>query len=441
VALGAMKEAAELRALYPRVLAKTLAFTRSLADAEDAVQDAVLRALGAWRRTGRPESPEAWLVTVAANAHRDRLRRRRRAERHADTLTALAAMSPWVQGAVAMPAIARGWKDDLLRLLFACCHPALDTGESAALALATVLGLSNDEIARAFLVSPRTMEQRLVRARRRLRAAGDHEVPPAERVGDRVDAVVAALYLLFTEGHWASAGDAPIRHDLCRLALGLARSLHELAPDEPEVAGLLALLLLHESRLPARLAADGTPVPLPEQDRARWDRELHAEATAILRGALTIGRPGPLQLEAAIAAVHGDAPTADATDWAQIAALYEMLERIRPTPTVRINRAFAVAQAAGPAAGLALLDSVADTPAAALVRGVLLDEVGRPDEAGVVLERARRGARNRHEAAQIADRIDRLRTHGSVQSATRAKGAPRRACRSPGGDTGAPDGS
>jgi RNA polymerase sigma-70 factor, ECF subfamily len=405
-----MKEATELRALYPRVLAKTLALTRSLADAEDAVQDAIVRALGAWPRTGRPESAEAWLVTVAANAHRDRLRRRRRAERHADALTVLAAMSPWVQGAVALPAIARGWKDDLLRLLFACCHPSLDTGESAALALTTVLGLSNDEIARAFLVAPRTMEQRLVRARRRLRAAGDHEAPPAGRIHDRVDAVVAALYLLFTEGHWASTGDAPIRRDLCRLALGLARSLHDLLPDEPEVAGLLALLLLHESRMPARLAADGAPVPLPEQDRARWDRELHAEATRILRGALTTGRLGPLQLEAAIAAVHGDAPTADATDWAQIAALYEMLEAMRPTPPVRINRAFALAQAIGPAAGLALLERVADdAPAAALVRGALLAEVGRPQEALVALERARRGARNRHEAAQIAARIDRLR--------------------------------
>jgi RNA polymerase sigma-70 factor (ECF subfamily) len=404
-----MKEAAELRALYPRVLAKTLALTRSLADAEDAVQDAVLRGLRAWPRTGRPESPEAWLVTVAANAHRDRLRRRRRADRHADALTALAAMSPWVQGAVAMPAIARAWKDDLLRLLFACCHPSLDAGESAALALATVLGLSNDEIARAFLVAPRTMEQRLVRARRRLRATGDDEAPPPERIRDRVDAVVAALYLLFTEGHWASAGDAPIRRDLCRLAVGLARSLHELVPDEPEVAGLVALLLLHEARLPARLDAGGAPVPLPDQDRARLDGGLRAEATAILRAALAIGRPGPLQLEAAIAAVHAEAPAAEATDWAQIAALYQMLETMRPTAPVRINRAFALAQATGPAAGLALLDGIADTPAAALVRGVLLAEVGRRDEAVAALERARRGARNRHEAAQIAVRIERIR--------------------------------
>jgi RNA polymerase sigma-70 factor (ECF subfamily) len=405
-----VKEAAELRALYPRVLAKTLALTRSLADAEDAVQDAVVRALGAWPRTGRPESPEAWLVTVAGNAHRDRLRRRRRAERHADALTALAAMSPWVQGAVAIPAIARGWKDDLLRLLFACCHPTLDPGESAALALATVLGLSNDEIATAFLVAPRTMEQRLVRARRRLRAAGDHEAPAPERIRDRVDAVLAALYVLFTEGHWSSSGDAPIRRDLCRLALGLARSLHELVPDEPEVAGLLALLLLHESRLPARLTAEGAPVPLTEQDRTRWDRERHAEATAILRRALTTGRPGPLQLEAAIAAVHGDAPTAEATDWPQIAALYELLEAQRPTPPVRINRAFAVGQAVGPDAGLALLAGHGDdVPAAALVRGVLLAEAGRRAEAVAALERARRGARNRHEAAQIAARIERIR--------------------------------
>jgi RNA polymerase sigma-70 factor (ECF subfamily) len=396
--------AAELRALYPRVLARTCGLTRSLADAEDAVQDAIVRALDTWPRSGRPDSPEAWLVTVAGNAHRDRLRGQRRRERHADALAALAAMSPWVQGAVAAPAIARAWKDDLLRLLFACCHPALEVGESAALAL-TVLGLSTAEIAQAFLVAPRTMEQRLVRARHRLREHGE----PAGRVGERIDAVLCALHLLFTEGHWSADDDAPVRRDLCRLALGLARSLLDAAPDEPEIAGLVGLLLLHEARLPARLDADGAPVPLPAQDRTRWDPALIAEATALVRAALARGKAGPFQLEAAIAAVHAEAASADATDWPQIAALYALLEQARPGVAVRVNRAFAVARADGPGAGLALLADVPpEAPYRALVAGTLLAEAGRLTEARVELERARSQARNRHEAAQIAAHIARL---------------------------------
>lgn len=408
-----MNVAGDLRALYPRVLGKTLALTRRLADAEDAVQDALERALATWPQTGTPDSPEAWLVSVAANCHRDRLRRGERDERHADALAVLAEMSPWVQGAIAAPEIARGWKDDLLRLLFACCHPALEPGESAGLALATVLGLSSPEIAAAFALAPRSMDQRLTRARRRLRERGDYEAPRAESARDRLDPVLAVIHLLFNEGYWSTHDDAPIRGDLCRLAIGLGRSLRETFPQEPEVAGLLALMLLHEARRAARLDAAGAPVPLPEQDRSRWDTEAIAEGTALLELALGTGAPGPFQIEAAISATHCRAAAAADTDWNEIAGLYALLERERPSPGVRVNRAFAVARAEGALEGLALLDeTVADYPYAHLVRGALLEELSRPDEAIASLELAASHARNAHEARQIRDRMGRLHEKG-----------------------------
>jgi RNA polymerase sigma-70 factor (ECF subfamily) len=405
-----MMVAAELRALYPRVLAKVLASTHRLPDAEDAVQDAIERALSTWPRTGAPESAEAWLVSVATNCHRDRLRRGQREVRHAGALAALADMSPWVQGAIARTEIARGWKDDLLRLLFACCHPALESGESAALALATVLGLSSAEIAKAFDVVPRSMDQRLTRARRRLREDGDYEAPDPARAADRLGAVLTVLWLLFNEGYWSSDDEVPIRGDLCRLAIGLARSLREVF-TEPEVLGLLALMLLHEARRPARTSASGAPIPLPDQDRSRWDQAAIADGTAILDEALSVGSPGPFQIEAAISATHCQARTAAETDWKQIAELYELLEGSRPSAGVRVNRAFAVGQAYGAAEGLALLDSrLVGSPYADLVRGALLEELGRDEEATVALDRAAASARNPHEARQIRERIERNRT-------------------------------
>jgi RNA polymerase sigma-70 factor (ECF subfamily) len=413
VAVEAVTVAGDLRALYPRVLAKTLARTRRLVDAEDAVQDALERALATWPRTGLPDSPEAWLVSVAANCHRDRLRRGRREERRASALAALAEMSPWVQSAMATPEIARGWKDDLLRLLFACCHPSLDPGESAALALATVLGLSSAEIARAFGVAPRSMDQRLTRGRRRLRERGELEAPRVDAARDRLDAVLAAVHLLFNEGYWSTHDEAPIRGELCRLAIGLGRSLREAFPSEPEVLGLLALMLLHEARRPARTDPSGAPVPLPEQDRARWDPQAIAEGTALLDAALRAGAPGPLQIEAAISATHCRAKTAADTDWEEIAGLYALLELSHPSPGVRVNRAFAVARAHGAREGLALLDeAVADYPYAHLVRGTLLDELGRDAAAITALEHAAALARNDHEARHIRARIARIRERG-----------------------------
>ena len=325
------EHAEAIRRVYTRVLAKLLAVTRSLADAEDAVQDAVERALKSWAETGAPDSAEAWLIAVAQNAHRDRKRHAHRVQDRRDALRVLAQLSPWGRIAVAEPEFLRGWKDELLRLLFACCHPALEEGESAALALATIVGLSNDEIAAAFVVAPRTMEQRLTRARQRLRDKGDVEGTTPEHGRERVGAVLRTIHLLFNEGYWSSTEDAPpIRADLCRLAIGLARSLYETYPDLAEAAGLLALLLLHDARREARLTADGKAVPLPDQDRTLWDHEVIGSATVLLERALALGEPGPFQVEAAIAATHCRARTADHTAWDEIAALYAMCV-FRPT--------------------------------------------------------------------------------------------------------------
>lgn len=401
-----------IRRVYPSVLGKLFGFTGSLADAEDAVHDAIERALSAWPTTGVPNSPEAWLLTVAQNAHRDRLRRARRTESHGDALDVLAEASPWARIAVAEPEVLRGFKDELLRLLFACCHPALEDGESAALALATVVGLSNEEIARAFVVQPRSMEQRLTRARQRLREKGDVEGTTVERGLSRLPAVLRTVHLLFNEGYWSGDDGTPIRADLCRLALGLARSLFETYPREAEVMGLLALLMLHEARRDARFDAQRNPIPLPEQDRARWDRDAIGHAVALLEQALAIGAPGPMQTEAAIAATHCRAKTAAETEWDEIAALYALLEGFRPTPAVRVNRAFAVGKASGPAHGLALLDradiDVASYPYVHLVRGALLADAGRADAAESSLAEAARHARNAHERRQIEARIAEL---------------------------------
>ncbi|MEX2282835.1 MAG: sigma-70 family RNA polymerase sigma factor [Gemmatimonadota bacterium] len=403
-----------LRRSYPRVLARTMTLTRSLPDAEDAVQEAIVRALETWPERGRPDSPEAWLITVARNAHRDRARRNAREDLHGDPLEVLAQMSPWVQVAIGEPEVVRGWKDDLLRLLFACCHPALECGESAALALATIIGLSTREVAAAFVVAPRTMEQRLTRARRRLRERGDGEGAAPEASLDRLDAVLQTIALVFNEGYWSTDDDNPIRVELCRLAVGLGHSLLEAFPAEPETAGLLALMKLHDARRSARFDSTGSTVPLPEQDRTRWDHEAIASAAVLLEQALAAAKPGPFQIEAAISAIHCRASSAASTDWREIAALYALLETFRPTPAVRVNRAFAVGQSEGPSVGLALLDAgepdVSGYPYVHLVRGALLAEMGRHAQARDALLVAHRHARNAAERAQIENRLAMLGT-------------------------------
>ncbi|HEY4238931.1 MAG TPA: sigma-70 family RNA polymerase sigma factor [Kofleriaceae bacterium] len=396
-----------IRACYSRVLAKTFGMTRNLAEAEDAVHDAIERALETWVAMF-PENPEAWLVAVARNRVLDRQRHLGHRDRHRDAIEALAAMSPWVRLALGDPSIGRGWKDELLALIFACCDPALDDGEAAALALATVIGMSTSEVASAFVVSPRTMEQRLTRARQRLRQHGVVRGPSVERL----DAVLRTLHLLFNEGYSASTGEAPIRAELCRLAMGLASSVREALADPPEVVGLASLFALHDARRGARLDASGAPVPLPEQDRALWDRAAIRLATGDLERALATGRLGPFQLEAAISAVHCRAERAADTDWPEIAELYALLEPMRRSPAVRVNRAYAVGRAHGADAGLALLalgdlPHVDAYPYVDLVRGALLEEAGRIDEAVVALQRAAVRARS-HEVGQVRARIARL---------------------------------
>ena len=400
-----------LQLAWPEALSRLLSRTRDLAMAEDALQEAVVRALNRWPRDGVPTRPAAWLVAVARNVHTDARRHQAVVKRSLPAVARAVRPAAWAARALDRPETL-GWGDDLLRLVFTCCDPVIGLEERTALALSTVAGLTRDEIANAFLVAPRAMEQRLTRARRRLAARRlCYEVPDVAVAPERLDAVLAVVHLVFNEGYWSSGDETPIRRDLCVLSLSLARSLDRLLPDTPELRGLLALLLLHEARLSARLDDDGHPVPLPAQDRARWDRRQIDRATAMVRGALSSGRPGPYQIEAAIAAVHCAAETADATDWCEIAKLYELLEAYRPTPVVRTNRAFAVGQAAGPEAGLALLapcmgsPALDRTPFALLVRGALLERSGRLGEARRDYEAARDRARNDAERRAIVGRI------------------------------------
>lgn len=410
--------AARLRRAYPKVLARLLGFTQDLSNAEDAVQEAILRALHTWPTQGMPERPEAWLVTVAKNIVRDRLRRLGRDEHYQDVLALLADRSPWTPDILTPPEDwirSSLWHDDRLRLLCTACDPVLSFEERTALTLATVCGLSNLEIARAFLVAPRAMEQRITRAKRRLRSRRqEYSIPDQQVITDRLPAVLAVIHLLFNEGHWSSDNQYPIRHQLCQMALDLVGGLVTMIPGAWEARGLLALLMFHEARLPARLDQSGTPVPLPEQDRSQWDHEKIRDADDILQNALSQGQPGEYQLEAAIAAVHVRAKTAEETDWPQIAELYGLLFHHRPTPVVQINQAFAIGQAHGTAQGLAFFDSIhgldrlENYAYAPLIRGVLLAELGRNDEAKIALERAAALSTQATEIEQIRGRIAKL---------------------------------
>lgn len=345
-----MDEAELLRRIYPGVLARLVRHTRALAEAEDALQDAVLKALERWPEDGVPDEPAAWLLTAAKNRATDNHRRRATATRHAPEL--LARARPWTFLDV------ERWDDELLGLLFTCCDPVLEREERTALTLATVAGMSSREIARAFLLTPATVDQRLSRARKRLQQRrGAYEPVDVRHAPERLAEVLAVVYLIFNEGYWSEDAE-PIRDDLCRLAASLAQGLRTLFPAQAEVLALLGLLWLHEGRRPARLDGAGAPVPLDEQDRSRWDRACLEEGADLVRRALQAGPPGPLAIEAAIAAVHGEARRAEDTDWVQIALLYRALEEARPSPVVRVNRAFALGQAGDPQAGLALLDEV-----------------------------------------------------------------------------------
>ncbi|WP_328847130.1 RNA polymerase sigma factor [Streptomyces sp. NBC_00258] len=383
---------AVFRAEYGRAVAVLVRFLGDIDLAEEAVQDAFATAVRKWPETGIPPSPAGWIITTARNRAVDRLRRESTREaRHTEAAQLYARDAPPEEGPV---------RDDRLRLIFTCCHPALATQAQVALTLRLLGGLTTAQIARAFLVPESTMAQRLVRAKAKIRDARiPYRVPRDADLPDRVRGVLAVVYLIFNEGYGG-------REDLCAEAVRLGRVLAELMPDEPEVLGLLALMLLIEARRPARETSDGDLVLLSDQDRSRWDRDLIAEGQSLVRRCLRRDQPGAYQIQAAINAVHSDAATADATDWGQILALYDQLMVRAPSPVVALNRAVAVAETEGPRTALALVDALEldGYHAFHAVRADLLRRIGRPTEAAAACEAAIALTENPAERAHLERR-------------------------------------
>ena len=385
--------------------------------AEEAVQDAFISALETWPQRGIPTNPGAWITTTARNRAIDRLRRRRRLTEKTETLAREAALETELRAIETGPEDTMQIADDRLRLIFTCCHPALALDARVALTLRTLGGLTTPEIARAFLVPEPTLAQRLVRAKRKIRDAGiPYRVPPAELLPERLDGVLAVLYLVFNEGYAASSGDALIRKELCAEAIRLARVVVSLLPDEPEATALLALMLLHDARREARVDAAGELILLDDQDRSLWDAARIAEGRALVERALAARRPGPYQLQAAIASLHDEAATPADTDWTQIAALYGALQRMTPSPVVELNLAAAVAMADGPAVGLAMMDGIAASgeldsyPYLHAARADLLRRLERWSEAETAYRRALELTSNGAERAFLEGRL--VEVHG-----------------------------
>jgi len=376
---------------YGRCVATLIRFLGEIDLAEEAVQEAFTIAVDRWPATGLPPNPGAWITTTAKNRAIDHLRRETaREEKHAQSFHLYGHKNDDKDQVGPV-------QDDRLRLIFTCCHPALNRGAQVALTLRLLGGLQTTEIARAFLVPEATMAQRIVRAKKKIKAAGiPYRVPGDAELPDRLGAVLAVVYLIFNEGYVSSEGDVLIREDLCAEAIRLARLLAELMPDEPEALGLLALMLLTHSRRAARSSPEQSLVLLPDQDRSLWDRQLIAEGQRLVRACLRRNAPGPYQIQAAINAVHSDAQDAAATDWAQILQLYDQLMAVTPTPVVALNRAVAVAELTGPQAGLDAIEELELTGYHLYhaARADLLVRLGRREEAVAEYDAALGGTAN-----------------------------------------------
>ena len=396
-----------------RAVATLIRVTGDFDLAEEAVQDAFISALETWPERGVPDNPGAWITTTARNRAIDRLRRRKRLvektgalARESQLESQLEAIDPGTSESD------MGIADDRLRLIFTCCHPALAMDARVALTLRTLGGLTTPEIARAFLVPEPTLAQRLVRAKRKIRDAGiPYRVPPPELLPERLDGVLRVLYLVFNEGYAATSGDSLIRRELCTEAIRLARTVVSLLPNEPEAVGLLALMLLHDARRDARVGPTGELVLLDDQDRGRWDAGRITEGQALVARALAARRPGPYQIQAAIAALHDEAATPADTDWPQIVSLYIALQQMAPSPVVELNLAAAVAMATGPAVGLAMMDGLVAVgeletyPYLQAGRADLLRRLGRWSEAAQAYRRARALTTNGPERTFLEGRL------------------------------------
>ncbi len=402
---------AALTSARPRAVSALLRYFRDLDNAEEAFQNACLKALDAWPRNGPPRDPAAWLIMVGRNVGIDDARRKAKQQPLPDD-DALSDLGD-AETAIAERLDESHYRDDILRLLFICCHPDLPATQQIALALRVVSGLTVPQIARAFLVGESAMEQRITRAKARIAKADvPFETPGAPERAERLGTVAGMIYLVFNEGYSATGGELPLRAPLCEEAIRLGRLLLRLFQNEPEIMGLTALMLLQHARSAARFDADGSIILLEDQDRSLWNKAMIAEGLALIDKAMRHRRPGPYLVQAAIAALHARAAQPEDTDWAQIDLLYATLERLMPSPVVTLNRAVAVSKVRGPEAALDMIGPLAPDLSGYFyffgVKGAMLQQLGRNEEARVAFDRAIALANNAAEAAHIRSHLDRL---------------------------------